>query len=346
MTDSLAERLGTPVPPVLPEHELVRTWRAPTEADIDAVHAVFVAADLVDHPTWTTPRQDVVDYFTYSHVDLSRDLLVAEDRDGTVVAAGMAMLHPSRENGLLTVNVAGAVHPDFRRKGIGGALLRWLDARGREQLAETARALPDGGATGELKVYAGEQNRDLVALAEGAGYAPTRWFTTMVRDLTAPLPEVAVPDGIRLVPYTPDREADAMDARNDAFRDHWGSRPTLPETWHSFVAGDFLRGDLSTLALDADGRIVAFCLASVNEDDWVTLGAPNSYIDLIGVVRDHRRQGLAPLVVANSLAAMRADGLEKAVLDVDTASPTGAHSLYEGLGFAATERDIVLVRTF
>ncbi|MGH7292314.1 MAG: GNAT family N-acetyltransferase, partial [Myxococcota bacterium] len=110
-----------------------------------------------------------------------------------------------------------------------------------------------------------------------------------------------------------------------------------------FVKGPFLRPDLSTLALD-DGRVVAFCLASVNEEDWEALGAPNTYIDLIGVVRDHRGQGLAPRVITRTLEAAKAAGLEQAVLDVDTASKTGANTLYECLGFRATHRQQALVR--
>ena len=42
-------------------------------------------------------------------------------------------------------------------------------------------------------------------------------------------------------------------------------------------------------------------------------------------------------------AAIAAAGLERAVLDVDTASPTGANTLYEGLDFHATERSVALV---
>jgi ribosomal protein S18 acetylase RimI-like enzyme len=49
-------------------------------------------------------------------------------------------------------------------------------------------------------------------------------------------------------------------------------------------------------------------------------------------------------VIAETLAAIAEAGLEKAVLDVDTESPTGAHTLYEGLGFTATERSLALVR--
>ena len=94
-------------------------------------------------------------------------------------------------------------------------------------------------------------------------------------------------------PIPPTAPRTCCEARNDAFRDHWGSLPSTPERWAQFVDGPFLRPDLSTLAL-IDGRVVAFCLASVNEEDWEALGAPNTYIDLIGVVRDQRGRRLAP----------------------------------------------------
>lgn len=192
-------------------------------------------------------------------------------------------------------------------------------------------------------VYGEEVQHDLRSIAARAGFAPERWFTSMERDMTAPVPRVAVPEGITVVPYTRDRDEDARAARNDAFRDHWGSMPSQPDSWAKFVGSSFFRADLSRLALDEGGRIVGFCLATVNEDDWVTLGASNSYIDLIGVIREHRRRGIAPLVIARALDAIADAGLERAVLDVDTASPTGANTLYEGLGFGATERSVALV---
>ena len=129
----------------------------------------------------------------------------------------------------------------------------------------------------------------------------------MQRDLSEPIERPAASDDVELVAYTPDRSADVLAARNDAFRDHWGSLPSTPERWGQFVDGPFLRPDLSTLAM-VDGRVVAFCLASVNEEDWDALGAPNTYIDLIGVVRDHRGRRLAPAVIARTLEAAKAPG--------------------------------------
>jgi len=339
---TLTERIGPAPAPAPPEHEAIALWRTATAADIDAIHGIHAAADAVDHPTWITPREEIADTFELSHIDHSRDTIIGFAPDGTAVVFCSAFLHPSRA-GSLTVHLGGAVHPQWRRRGIGSAALGWAHERAREQLAAVAPTLAPGEWELEIKVYAEESTPDVIAIAEPLGFAVERWFTTMVRDMAQPLPTPPAVAGATIVPYTPDRALDVLAARNDAFRDHWGSLPTSEESWRKFVDGEFLRPDLSRLALDADGEVIALCLASVNEADWEALGATHAYIDLIGVVRAHRRRGLAPAVIAASLAAIGQAGLEKTVLDVDTASPTGANTLYEGLGFTATERSLALV---
>lgn len=327
-----------------PRHPDVALWRTATEADIDGLHAVHAAADAVDHPTWITPREEIADTFDLPHIDHARDTIVAVDAGGTIIAFGSAFLHPARE-GALTVHLGGAVNPDLRRRGIGAAVLGWQRRRALAQLSDIVTELPEreGGWTADLKMYAEETDRGARVIAERAGFTPERWFTTMERDMSVATPEVPGRAGVEIVEYTHDRDEDVRAARNDAFRDHWGSLPSQQATWQKFVGGPFFRADLSRLAVDPDGTVVGFCLASVNEDDWVTLGASSAYIDLIGVVRSHRRQGVAPRVIAATLAAIGGAGLERAVLDVDTASPTGANTLYEGLGFVATERSIAFV---
>jgi len=57
-------------------------------------------------------------------------------------------------------------------------------------------------------------------------------------------------------------------------------------------------------------------------------------------------RALAPAVIARTLEAAKAAGLQQAVLDVDTASETGANTLYERLGFRATQRQQALARHF
>jgi len=337
------ERIGAAPTPEAPSHPDVALWRTATRDDIDAIHSVHAAADAADHPTWITPRVDIADTFDYSHIDHTRDTIMAFDATGRAVAFSSAFLHPARE-GTLTVNLGGAVLPEFRRRGIGARALAWSHTRARQQLVAVAPTLAPGDWELQIKAYAEETTPDLVTIAEPLGLHIERWFSSMVRDMSSPASTPPAPDGVSVVPFDAARDLDVLAARNNAFRDHWGSLPSSPETWAKFVGGEFLRRDLSRLAMDAGGNVIAFCLASVNEEDWASLGASHAYIDLIGVVREHRRRGLAPLVIGSALDAIGAAGLEKAVLDVDTESPTGANTLYEGLGFVATERSMALVQ--
>lgn len=340
---SLLARIGPAPEPHLPTHGAVAEWRTATPDDIDAMHSVFVAADAVDHPTWITPREEIADTFDLTHIDHSRDSVIALDADGRAVAFGSAFLHPSRA-GELTVHVSGAVVPTLRRQGIGAEVIAWTHARALQQLAEAATTATAGEWKMSIKAYAEESTPDVAAIVRPFGMVVERWFTTMVRDMDGVGPSVEARGDVRIVPYETSLADKVLTARNDAFRDHWGSLPTSSESWQKFVGGEFLRPDLSRLVIDDAGDVAALCLASVNEDDWAALGASHAYIDLIGVVRAHRRRGLAPLVIAASLEAIAAAGLKKTVLDVDTASPTGANSLYEGLGFSATERSMALVQ--
>ncbi len=55
---------------------------------------------------------------------------------------------------------------------------------------------------------------------------------------------------------------------------------------------------------------------------------------------------MAPALLAHTLRAIAAAGLDKAVLDVDSDSPTGALGLYTGVGFAESNRSIASTRVF
>jgi ribosomal protein S18 acetylase RimI-like enzyme len=46
------------------------------------------------------------------------------------------------------------------------------------------------------------------------------------------------------------------------------------------------------------------------------------------------------------MRAYQNEGFERAVLDVDADSPTGAVGLYEGLGFSEVNRSVSLVKQF
>ncbi|MGZ0711738.1 GNAT family N-acetyltransferase (plasmid) [Coraliomargarita sp. W4R53] len=342
MTSQLSDRISAPEVLTPAPHPDIAEWRSPTRSDIDAIHAVVEAADQVDHPTWVTTRGAIADLFDMPHVSAD-DALVGHNADGEMIAVG-AVVREADVTVEVKVSLRGAVLPAYRRRGIGTIVSAWQSGRALQVLADVDETLrPD--VEGVIEQYVHESNPDAAKIAEANGLNGERWFVVMERDLSGPVEQLDVEAHVTMQPLTPERDNEARLARNDAFRDHWGSIPYSRETWGKLTGGDNFRHDLCTVA-DVDGRVAAFCLVSVNEANWEHRGARYGYIEYVGVVRDHRGEGLAPRVLTSTLASMRAAGLEKAQLDVDTASPTGANSLYASLGFVEREREQVFTRRF
>ena len=346
----LSERVSAPAVAPVPVHGEGARWRAATVDDLDAIALLTVAVEAADHPSWSTPREELRHPFEVSHIDPAADTLLGFAPDGTLVASGRAT-RSAVVDSRVQAYAAGCVHPAWRGRGIGRQLMAWSLARAQQHLAASERTLP-----GWVIMYAEESNAAAISLGLRAGLSIERYFTTMERDLALPIPQIELPTDVSLIRFTPAFAEATRLARNDAFRDHWGSQPSAPESWAKFVGGEVFRPELSWLAVEAapgaddagpgGQRVVAFALASVNRDDWALQGFSSAYIDLIGVARHRRGQKLAPAVIAALLRGAAAEGLERAILDVDTASPTGAHTLYSGMGFVATEREVALVLAY
>lgn len=333
----LSERVAAP-PTYVPRHPLVAEWRPIAEADTDAVLAVLRASDAADHPNFLTTREELEDELAFSFLDLEADTLIAVGHDGAVLAVG-SVLEPPRQVSLVREFMNGTVHPAHRGKGIGRELIAWQRARGEQKLAALDSALP-----GWLVGYADRRAPDRERLLTAAGFAAVRWFHTMERDLALPIPEVTPTEDVRIVPYSSELADAVHAARDEAFRDHWGSQPLSDEQWESLIGGTFAP-DVSFVALAAD-EVAGVVLCDVNEDDWPAQGFSGPYISTVAVTRAHRGRRIAPALLGAVLAESRRRGWEKAVLDVDAASPTGADSLYTGMGFVTTFGETALVREY
>ncbi|KQQ51941.1 GNAT family N-acetyltransferase [Plantibacter sp. Leaf314] len=324
--------------PARPQHPEITQWRPAERADIDDIVALCRAMDPFDNPHRVTSRDEIADEFDHEWIDMATDSLLAFAEDGTLVAYAMVILSPSRDVSVYSY-VFGGVHPAWRERGIGRVLLAWSLERSEQQLASV-----ETGAPASSRAYVDERNTAAARLLERFGFGVARYFTIMERDLSRSVDEIDVPAGVTLEEYRPEFADRTRDARNDSFRDHWGSLETVPAMWAQFVGGAHFRDDLSVVAVADDGRVVGFTLAEVDEDSWSAQGFTSAYIALVGTVRDWRGRRLAPALLAAALRRIQAAGLERATLEVDTASPTGALGLYERQGFVATTRDLAYVR--
>jgi mycothiol synthase len=222
----------------------------------------------------------------------------------------------------------GGVHPSYRGRGFGAELLDWA-----EQAAVPLHQRRFPGRPLSLSTGCGSGHAAALALYEQRGYQPTRWFHSMIRDLSAAVPDAAIPAGVQVTGYTPDMAEHARMIRNESFRDHWGSTETSPESWAYFLAAAAFRPGLSFLAYEQSeplGMLIA------REHETKT-GRRDLHIALVGTRAAGRKRGIATALLLASMSAARANGYHQASLDVDSDSLTGAVRLYEHVGFTVAQ---------
>ena len=302
------------------------------DRDYEGLVALIREAHLADGVDWIPTVENLrTEHEHGGEFDPRRDLLLALV-DDTVVGASETNVR-TRELGP-SHHVEGWVRPAFRRHGLGRALLHWAEARAREV------ALVDGRA-GErsLGSWPDEAQAGAVALYESEGYAIVRYGFMMVRDLTEPIPELPLPDGLELRPVEPVDHRRIWDADVEAFRDHWDPGERTDADFEGWFASPELDTGLWRVAWDGDevaGSVMNFIYPTENE----TLGKQRGWLDHVSVRRPWRRRGLASALIAASMRALRDVGMTDAALGVDAENPSGALRVYENLGFRRTRTGV------
>jgi mycothiol synthase len=311
-------------------------WSALAEADLEAVVAMLNTVEEHGRYDETTSVDRLRHEMATDLDDPSADSVVAWDGEAAVGLGWASNNRGGRTKYRVPVWIA--VHPEHI-DAVGPELMVRLDRRAAEILGNCDDALPR-----VIRGWAYDDDAPLRRLYADAGYEIVRYFTVMRRPLDRPIPEHHSPRGLEIrVLRLEDLEPVRL-VHNEAFADHWGSEPQTPERWSSWHEGDpDFRADLSFVAW-AGTEVAGYTLVGVYPDDFPRLGYSEGWVDTIGVAARWRRRGLARALLATTLAAIRDDGLDRAALAVDTANPTGALGLYEGLGFRTERRSVTFVR--
>lgn len=339
MTQPLSSRVPS-VNVIIPADSDGFTWRAAVVSDAAAISACDKDIAAVDHPQYHSTEEDIAEEFEHSYSDPATDSLVAIGPTGDVEAWGFAIASPVQET-LVRSIIFGGVRPRSRGRGLGRTLVAWQHARALQQLASSDSLLP-----GRVIGYLEDGQHEALRLFERFGFTIGRYYLEFARDLSEPIAAAGELEGLRIVPFATEFSESARLAHNDAFRDHWGSQPLGAEQWQTLTGRSTFRGDLSALAITAEGDVVGYAIVDVNPEHWDGQGFSSAYVDLLGVRRDYRGRGIAQTLLATVLASSATEGVDKVVLDVDSDSPTGAVGLYRGVGFVEAGRSINVLRDF
>lgn len=281
-------------------------------------------ADLEE---WIAVRRAVLPNESAGTVEYMRKLetpdrlLLLAELDGQVAGSGLADRSSNRERAFL----APRVLPEWRRRGVGTALLRALAAHAERMEVGQASAHVDGADPGSM------------AFAERFAFEEVDRQVEQVRPLNGVEPvESALPDGVEVVSVEdhPDLLERSYEIARQGYEDlalpwtvvvpleEWlRDEATLPGGSLVALAGDEVVGYSGLIEHDADG---------VAEDG------------LTVVRRDWRRRGLAKALKEREIAWAAANGLREIVTWTQRGNE-GMRALNEQLGYVYRDVSVTVV---
>jgi GNAT superfamily N-acetyltransferase len=157
------------------------------ESDYSKMLALINASKVVDQIERSDTLEEVVrNYEHLNNCDPYRDMIFAEV-NGEPIAYGRVEWNISDDNEWLGFILA-FMHPDWRRKGIGTAMLRYQEDHLRQILKDL---LSEGVITEDTSRYfenfASDTEIGKEALLHKEGYSPVRYFYSMVRPFSDPM---------------------------------------------------------------------------------------------------------------------------------------------------------------
>ena len=302
-------------------------------ADDAVISSLVNAGNVADGIPHRLSAAQVASWLDHpSRLDLDEDMLIA-DVNGEPVAYAEGGWEQDNDGGR-NYSTWGQVHPDWRRRGLGTALLRWVE----ERQARVAATHP-GGVEHRLESWTNESEAGRVALLEEHGYSIVRYDYEMERPNLDDIPELPLPDGIELRPALEEHLRRIWATEVEVFRDHWGAVDDSEASFERKRADP--RRDMSLWVVAWQGdEIVGQVLNRIDHEANAELGLRRGWVNSVGVRRAWRRRGIARALVAVSLRVLRDAGMSTAGLGVDAANAHGALGVYESLGFGVvrTER--------
>jgi ribosomal protein S18 acetylase RimI-like enzyme len=252
-------------------------------------------------------------------------------RDASGGAAAFGFLRFFHVNGAINSDLRLFVAPDRWHGDYEAAVLGWAFERVQAVRAEYGGMLwlfSDCLPTGAWRM----------ATLEHYGLKPVRSSYTMERSLQEPVADVGLPGGYTL--DTVSAPADLpqwVELFNLAYHGQWNYVPTTVETQAELRQDARYQNRYDLIARDAGGALAAFCLGFA----LMRGGTKAGWILEIATHPALRSHGLGRGLLAEALRRFQSDGLPSARLAVDGENPSGAKRLYERLGFAPINSEIL-----
>jgi len=304
--------------------------------DYGSIAAVLTISQRADHYDRSVTAEDIAARYAHSltNCDPTTDIIMAEVAGELI---GYVRGWWEQESPSLLYKHVGALLPAWRRKGIGRAMLGWMESR----LKTISEAHPR-----ESKKYfqasVSQFQEGATILLEYAGYQPVRYFLEMVRPDLEDIPDIPLPDGVETRSVTPGQYRAIWESAHDSAEEEWGIPEPTENAYQEWLKRPLFQPELWQIAWDkATGNPVGHVLTYIDHEENKQFDRKRGYTEGVGVAREWRRRGLERGMINRSLQAQKAAGMCESALVTDSDNSSGVTHLYESCGFQIIKRDTV-----
>lgn len=235
----------------------------------------------------------------------------------------------------------GFLIPEWRRKGIGRAMLLWME----NDLSDLANS--HFTKTRYFQVNVTQFQEGASIMLQRAGYQPIRYFYEMLRPTLDDIAEYPLPNGLDIRSVSPDHYQALWKLADETSKDEWGYTEPTEEDYQEWLTNPHFQPHLWQVAWDSiNNQMIGHVLTFINEDENKQLDRKRGYTEGIGVDHKWRRRGVARALISRSLQAQKNVGMSESALVVDSDSTSNAIRLYENCGFQIVKRDTICRKQF
>ncbi len=220
------------------------------------------------------------------------------------------------------------VYPDYEWIGIEEQAFDWAVAL----LSDLRRRdFPRWGS--ELAAGARQDDPMRIAFLEERGFCYSGRFAevNLLRPLSIPLPEIAIPEGSRVSSMAEINDiADRAAAERDVWLP-WTVGNITDDDYASFMHLPGYHPNLDVVTFAPDGRIAAYVVGWIDQLNGIGDFGP------VGARQEYRRQGYTRLALLESLRRMQAYAMDRVCISTGI-SNVPAINLYTSLGFVVVNR--------
>lgn len=293
------------------------------QRDLTALVHLLKDVEQTDHAGEDVTEAVLREQLTWSGQDPALNNWVVTLPDGaSLVGYGIIQKTPNDDNADLHI----AVHPLWRRKGIGSQLFA--------RLLERAYELD----TRAVRVYGNVQNEGASLFVRKHDFEPVSTYTRLSVSATQSFPAPVLPQGFTTLSYDQVQRVDLYnEAINRGYKGLWGHLQSTREENARWLlqlnhAGIFL-------LFAPDGTIAGTCRADLSAHLATERGAPTALIDAPGIVPEYRDANLYLPLLLTAIHWLLPQGPTTLELESWGDAP-GVLALYRSLGFSVMKEEI------